>query len=124
MRKIFLFWAPLAVYATLVVYVSLTPHLPQGPDVRGIDKFYHFITYAGMGLLFSRAVTEGGSTGKSVRGVVVITAVAGFSFGVLMEIGQMFVPERSPDVFDALANGAGALFGSIGYGRLALKKLG
>lgn len=122
MRKFFLFWAPLAVYALMVAYVSLTPDPPRGPDLRDIDKFYHFLLYAVMGLLFSRAVTEGGSAGKGARKVVAMTAAAGFLFGVLMEIGQIFVPERSPEALDALANGAGALFGSIVYGRLALKK--
>lgn len=104
--------------------MSLAQHPPQGPEIYGIDKFYHFMMYAVMGLLLSRAVTAGAGPDARARRVVLITALAGFLFGVLMEIGQMFVPERSPEALDALANGAGALAGSIVYGRLALKKAG
>ena len=122
MRRFFLFRAPLAAYALLVVYISLTPNPPHGPDIQGIDKFYHFMVYAVMGLLLARAATEGGSAVADARRVVFMTAMAGFSFGVLMETGQMFVPERSPEALDALANGAGALFGAVVYGHLAFKK--
>lgn len=104
--------------------MSLVPHPPQGPEIHGIDKFYHFMMYAVMGLLLARAVTAGAGPDAKARRVILITALAGFLFGVLMEIGQMFVSERSTEVLDALANGAGALFGSIVYGRLALKKAG
>ncbi len=122
MKKFFLFRAPLVAYALLVVYISLTPAPPDGPDIHGIDKFYHFTVYVVMGLLLARAATEGGSAVTDARRVVLMAAMAGFSFGVLMEIGQMFVPERSPEALDALANGAGALFGAVVYGRLAFKK--
>jgi len=124
MRKALLFWGPLAVYALLVVYVSLTPKPPEGPDIPGIDKFYHFALYAVMGWLLARAVTSGSTAGKGARRVVVVAALAGFFFGVLMELGQEFVPERSPEALDAVANGVGALLGSIAYGRFALKKNG
>jgi VanZ family protein len=124
MRKIFLFWAPLAVYASLVVYMSLAPSPIEGPEVHGIDKFYHFMMYAVMGLLLARAVAAGAGPDAKAHRVILITALAGFLFGVLMEIGQMFVPERAPEALDALANGAGALAGSIVYGRLILKKAG
>lgn len=122
MRRFVLFRAPLAAYALLVVYISLTPNPPHGPDIQGIDKFYHFTVYAVMGLLLARAATEGRPSSVGARRVVFMTALAGFSFGMLMEIGQMFVPERSPEALDALANGAGALFGAVVYERLAFKK--
>lgn len=122
MRRIFLNWAPLALYAALIVYLSLTPHPPEGPKIRQIDKLYHFMAYAVMGLLLARAVATGPAFKTRTRAVVLAAALAGFLFGALMEIGQMFVPERTAEALDALANGTGAFVGAVVYGRLVRKK--
>ncbi|MBI5588647.1 MAG: VanZ family protein [Deltaproteobacteria bacterium] len=122
MRRIFLNWAPFALYTALIVYLSLTPHLPEGPRIYQIDKLYHFMAYAIMGLLLARAVATGPALKTRTGAVVLITALAGFLFGALMEIGQMFVPERTAEALDALANGAGAFVGAVVYGRFIHKK--
>ena len=111
MTRLFRYWAPLAVYSGAIVWASLAP-MPEGlPEFWEIDKAYHFAAYAAMGGLWVRAMR--GKEGFERTRTVIIAGVAAFLFGALMEVLQSFFPERTPDVIDAIVNGAGGVTGAI-----------
>lgn len=95
------FWAWLAGMAT-VAFFSLNARYgpPEGP---GLDKIFHCAGYMVLALQTQPAF--------STRRAALLAALAMIPFGIAMEIGQDYVPGRSADSFDALANSAGALIG-------------
>lgn len=112
MRPVLLYWAPLAFYAGLVLFLSLLPD--SGGPSYSWDKANHFIAYGVMSLLFMRAVGR-----FSIR--TAMTAVlAATLFGIGVEFLQSLTSTRNADAFDALANGLGA---AVGVGVVAVFSL-
>jgi VanZ family protein len=103
-------WAPVVIYMAALFFVS---SLEQPTIPAGGDKPWHLIGYTGFGLVIARALAGGLG-----RPVVLRTALLGIVFGVTYavtdEIHQMFVPGRSADVVDLLADTAGVILGTIG----------
>ncbi len=115
MSRFVKYWLPFIVYASVIMWVSLTP-MPEGlPEIWQIDKVYHLGAYAVMGGLWVRAV-RGEERTIRARTVLVAGCVA-FVFGAAVEILQLLVPERSSDMIDALVNGAGGFTGAIIFNR-------
>jgi VanZ family protein len=82
------------------------------PDVKTIpggvsDKTAHFWVYGILGLVLFRALAGGALSGLTI-GRALLTIVLACLYGVSDEFHQSFVPGRSPDVFDVLADTLGA----------------
>lgn len=106
MQRRFLFrW--LAIGWTLAILVACS--LPGGslsvPDaLLSLDKLAHFALFAGFGGLWMRAL-HGPLRRRAGR-----VAIAGIAFAVFTELYQGLLPfERSPELYDALADIAGVL---------------
>jgi VanZ family protein len=82
--------------------------MPGGVD----DKSGHAAVYCGLGLVALRALAGGEwagiTAGTSLAAIALTTA-----FGASDELHQMFVPGRSADVHDIVADAAGAAAGVI-----------
>jgi VanZ family protein len=122
-RRVYLH-LPLALYSIFILVFSIRPVPEELPDLPDIDKLYHFAAYFILGLLWARSllslsVAENGRGRR--RKVIIIAATVASMFGILIEVIQYFVPERSADVIDALANWAGALSGSLVYSYISAR---
>lgn len=107
MRAVLFYWAPLALYAGLVLFFSIMPD--SGEPGYGWDKANHFAAYAVMSFLFMRAAAGGR---PSIRAAVAaILAVSLFGIGV--EFLQSLTSTRKADALDAFANGLGAAVGVV-----------
>lgn len=116
MKAVFLYWAPLALYAGLVLFLSLLPD--SGGPSYGWDKANHFIAYAVMSFLFMRA-----ASGDRLSIRTAITAVLVVSlFGIGVEFLQSLTSTRKAEALDALANGLGAAIGVGGFAAFSLIK--
>ncbi len=81
-------------------------------SLKYTDKAIHTSEYAILSLLWLRAFTAGRflqATGRQMLGACLI----GLFYGMTDEIHQMFVPNRTPDFFDVLADGIGSGIGVI-----------
>ena len=99
-------WVPTALWAALVLVATSIPggNVPDGP--AGMDKLVHFGLYAVLGALAARARLQ------TVRGAL-LPAMAGVLFAVALfavidEAHQQFIPGRSADARDVVADVAGA----------------
>lgn len=119
MRRLLSYWAPLAVYMSLVFALSANPMPERMPDYWQIDKLYHFGAYLVMGLLWARAFNHG-RAGRPGMWVFLTAAGITVIFGGLVEVYQSFLPYRTGDIVDAVANGAGGFAGVFLYGWLKL----
>ena len=94
-------------FVLCILTVSVLSLLPEDelPDVSLSDKISHFIAY-------SVIVTFGlvGYRGVKAAILVVVGAIA---LGGSLEIGQLFVPGRSGDMLDFVANCIGVVAGVL-----------
>jgi VanZ family protein len=98
---------PVFVCMTGIFVLSAQPDLPTPPVFGESDKVQHFAIYIGLALLAYRGallVPIRGSVGPYWQSIC-ITAL----YGLSDELHQRFVPGRSADVADWLADVAGGL---------------
>jgi VanZ family protein len=107
-------WIQAIAWAALILTATSLPSTPAGPAVPGIDKVVHFALYAVLGGLTMRAAES-----TSVRSVITWTLAIAL-FAAVDEWHQFFIPNRSADVIDWVADVAG---GAAGTGSLAALKL-
>jgi len=106
-------WGPVVLYC-LVIFaassVSNVPALPHGVT----DKDAHATLYAGLGLLFVRALT--GARSRPVTWWLAAAAVlCATAYGLSDETHQLFVPRRTFDLLDLAADAVGASLGAAAY---------
>ena len=106
-------WLPVIAYMAMIFGLSSLSELPSPP--AGLS-FYgaHVVTYTGLGALTARA------TGKGARDVSWRAVLAAFVisslYGVSDEYHQLFVPGRTFDVLDILADAIGSAAGASAVG--------
>ena len=109
-------WGPVVLQMGLIFIASSIPNLGALPG--GIsDKSGHALGYGILGAVLLRALAGGrlkGVTWRRAGAALLLAALYGFSD----EFHQAFVPGRTPDRFDVLADTIGAAF-AIGLGGAA-----
>ena len=88
------------VYMGGLYWLSDQPGVHAIPPFPGADKVVHFVLYFGLGVLLHMGI-------QKVR----ITGSIGITYGIFDEVHQFFVPGRSCDPLDMLADGFGVLGG-------------
>lgn len=96
-------------YCVMLFWLSSTAspvHLK--PMFPGEDKLVHAVLYGGLALVVSMGLRR---RGRPVSTLVQFWGPVAFAFlyGISDEFHQRFVPGRTADVWDACADGAGAL---------------
>ena len=101
-----------------IFYVSSLPDPPAPPTS---DKGLHWLAYLGLAVLVVRALVRGlpKRIGPGVAAAAIAITVA---YGATDEVHQLFVPGRTGDVYDLMADAAGAVAGTVacvlwGYNR-------
>ena len=84
------------------------PHI----EVLRFDKVLHALVYSVLGGLCCLAARQTWSLSLGRRGVVIVGALCALLYGVTDEFHQLFVPGRSADVYDVVADGIGGLIGA------------
>ena len=107
----------LVAYCSFIVVQSHLPSPLDLPEVSHTDKLLHVGAYGVMAALCYRTGRAGWPQASRRRlfwASVAFTAI----FGLTDEIHQFFVPDRSADPLDFLADTAGAFLGAAAYQRL------
>jgi VanZ family protein len=104
-------WILLASYSLLIFIQSSLPSIDMGTDLPGMDKLLHLAAYTLMGVLACRAFAS-----LSRLESALALFMAGFAFTLLFGLSdewhQSFVPGRTADVWDFVADALGALLGA------------
>ena len=106
-RRLFL-WAPVAVYMAAIFYLSAqsSPPAPGGLP----DYVLHAIEYFGFAVVVFRAVA-GGLGGAVTAPRLKLTLLITLAYAMSDEVHQLFVPYRTADVRDVLADMGGVAVG-------------
>jgi VanZ family protein len=104
-HRVVIGWAPALLWFALIFILSSQPSLPS-PGRIG-DKQAHAFTYGVLAILCLMGLT--GWRSRRVAGASLLAAFAiAVVYGVSDEIHQSFVPGRTPDVDDVIADAVGA----------------
>ena len=104
-------WAPVALYMAAIFAASAQSNPPMPAAVS--DKPLHALAYSGLAVLVFRAVAgrlQARVTRPAAAAVLAIT----IGYALTDELHQMFVPGRSAESGDLLADAIGASLGLIG----------
>jgi len=93
------------------IFLASSSSNPPAPAAVS-DKVLHMAAYAALAVLVFRAVS-GGLPARLTRATVLATLLITIGYGVTDEVHQMFVPLRSPELYDLFADAAGAAAGLI-----------
>lgn len=105
--KKLLWWLPTILLIALIMFLSgrAIPSLPGYLP----DKVIHFLVYAVLAALFYLSLHHSGVQQKTVFWALMLTIVV----GALDEYLQSFTIMRNSNVFDLMADGFGAVMGSV-----------
>ena len=104
-------------WAGLIFYLSSQPSIDAPALFPGQDKLFHLIVFGMLGFLVMGILqaSQGGYQPKQLWRV----ALAVMLYGVADEFHQYFVPGRSVEVYDVLADALGGLLGAWTMYRLS-----
>lgn len=105
-----LYLAMLAGWVALTLTLTSIPNLEFGPSFPGADKVAHFGFYGVAGFLFVLWRRE---TGKGAAVAMVWAAVFAALLGAGDEFHQQWIPGRSMEFFDWMADFAGGTAGGF-----------
>lgn len=112
-KKRELIFIPLWIYWAILLILTSLPSTTFIDTFRFSDKIKHFGAYAILGILLSLASYFQSKWEKLSKyywgGAVIIASV----YGMLDEIHQMFIPNRSAELLDWIADFTGAFLGSL-----------
>lgn len=104
-------WLPPLLWAGVIIFATSTPADLVPKQVTPFDKAVHFSLYAVLGVLLSRRMSE---VIGAWRGALLAVVLA-IAFAVVDEWHQQFIPGRSAERADVLADSLGALAGALLY---------
>ena len=106
----FRYWFPLIIYCILIFLQSSFPSIESIPELPYTDKLLHFFAYAVLGALFLRAYKTL-QIRNNLKLLIILSVLSSSLYGISDEIHQHFVPSRSFEYVDILADVLGSLFG-------------
>ncbi len=109
-----------AILFYLLIFILSSQDLNIGLPGHGFDKVAHFFEFALQGFLLSLGFFNAFSFSPGVKSTLAF--LTGLFMGLLDEFHQLFVPRRSSDIRDALADAAGIVAGILVYRYLAGRK--
>lgn len=106
-------WAPVGACMALIFWLSSMSSPPSPGPIN--DKVLHFAAYGGLATLCLRATSGGRLAGLTWRAALLAWFIA-TGYGVTDEFHQRFVPYRTADVADLVADALGAAVAVGGFG--------
>lgn len=102
---------PLVVYWVIILVLTSLPSTEFVPVLRLGDKFEHFIAYMGLGSILFFALHFQKRFPKLKKYIFISSLSICYLYGIFDEIHQIFIPGRSFDWFDVIANYLGSFIG-------------
>jgi len=114
MNRFLRYWLPLIAYCLLIFLQSSSDNPVDLPPIANVDKVLHAGAYGLLGILFYRAYRSRwpSASGWTMANASLLSAAF---YGLTDEIHQYFVPGRSADPWDWLADTVGAMLGVVAY---------
>jgi len=103
-------WAPVVGYMAVIFYLSSLTQPPLPDSIS--DKQGHSIGYTGLGVLMVRALVGGLPARVRWRDALLAIALT-VAYAGTDEFHQWFVPGRTADLWDLMADARGAVIAAV-----------
>lgn len=115
LTKSFLVYQSPVIFWAIVLFVFSSIHYP--PEIKLFitfsDKFKHAVVYGIFGFLIARAFYNQTRYSPLKKNLFLFTLLLGTLYGISDEFHQYFVPGRSSDVLDVVADSVGTAIGFL-----------
>ena len=109
MRVFLRYWGPPLLFGAWIFYQSAHPAPSVDVDIPHLDKIVHGVIFGILALLLYRALVTVPSVTNNITLKFWVAFIGAALYGVSDEIHQIFVPSRTADPWDALADAVGAI---------------
>ena len=109
-RKTWLVYLPLALY-WIILFTATTLPGNQLPDLHLSDKIEHFSAFFILAVLLNLALIFQRKSFVLFKYAALVTIVITLFYGAIDELHQIFIPGRSADIRDWLADATGVILG-------------
>ncbi|MEN8246991.1 MAG: VanZ family protein [Thermodesulfobacteriota bacterium] len=106
------YWLPVFLYCLIIFIQSSFPASEHVPDFDFSDKLLHVAAYAVLGLFLYRAFNAMDKRISPIR-LVALSIFLTALYGASDEIHQYFVPSRSAELLDFMADFIGSILGVL-----------
>lgn len=115
-RNFIKYWVPVLLFAAAIFINSSYPSSPLLKEIPipFFDKILHLVCYSCLGYLLLRALLNYGYSLSRPRLILVAVAL-GALYGISDEFHQIFVPERTAEIADAVCDFFGSAAGAAVY---------
>ena len=110
----FLYWLPVIIDWSIIFCLSGKSNISSPVSFPYADKIMHTGEYFILALLIARLLNHYWGT-SSPTGTVVLSIFFTLLYAMTDEVHQHFVPLRTPEFFDLIADGLGAFLGTFVY---------
>jgi hypothetical protein len=108
------FWLPVLAYVCIIFAASSQPHLQAPLRFANGDKIAHLGEYLVLGLLLVRALRATLRVSRPLFAAMIAIGLV-VIVGASDEFLQSFIPDRTSDVFDLLADVLGGAIAQVVY---------
>jgi len=112
LKKFLYYWLPVWIFCIAIFIQSSFPSPEQLPSFDYSDKLLHVGAYAVLSILFFRAFRAGKPDSRTIS-TIMLCVVFTTLYGVSDEVHQHFVPSRSADIMDVMADFIGSVAGAL-----------
>ena len=116
MKRFFLYWLPVLIYAGLIFLLSSFSLRAVPKEITHFDYLIHFIEYAILSLLIYRACIHTPAKSFSQHAVF-LSIIISVLYGLSDEFHQSFVPDRVISLSDFIFDSLGSLVAASLAGR-------
>ena len=102
-------WLPPLIWAGVILFGTSLPQDAVPIQTAGIDKILHFSIYTIFAFLLTRQISQDTTPWRAVAGALLIAT----AFAAADEWHQRFIPGRSPELADWVADACGAILGAL-----------
>lgn len=111
--RVFVFiYLPLILHWITIFILTSLPS-DQLPSVEIGDKVNHFLAFFVLGFFLNLTLKYQTKYPSLKKNILLITIIIAAGYGLLDELHQLFVPGRSAEVLDWVADFVGAISGSL-----------
>jgi VanZ family protein len=111
-RKIWLVYVPLVLY-WIILFTATTIPGNQLPDIHLSDKIEHFSAFFILAVLLNLTLIYQRKSLLLFKYAALVTIIICLSYGAIDELHQMFIPGRTADLRDWLADSTGVILGVL-----------
>jgi VanZ family protein len=104
------YWLPVLAYCLIIFIQSSFPAVENIPDFDCSDKLLHAAVYAVLGMLLYRAL-DATHKRPPTASLALLSMFLTALYGASDEVHQYFVPSRTADIWDFVADAVGGILG-------------